>query len=55
MFLHYLLVSNIIVWYDYYIGIPVSNETLFSIHIALVGALLFLVLYFYRKERCCKR
>lgn len=55
MFLHYLLVSNILVWYDYYIGINVSNETLFSIHATIIGVFLFLVLYFYRKERCCKR
>ena len=46
MFLHYLLVSNILIWFDYYIGIPVSNDTLFSIHIFLVGLFLFLVLYF---------
>lgn len=55
MFLHYLLVSNLLVWYDYYIGINVSNETLFSIHATIIGVFLFLVLYFYRKERCCKR
>ena len=55
MFLHYILVNNILTWFDYYIGIPVSNEFLFGMHVFVVGLFLFLVLYFYRKEKCCKR
>lgn len=55
MFLHYILASNILVWIDYYVGIPVSDRVLFMIHILLVGVFLFLVLYLYRREKCCKR
>lgn len=55
MFLHYIVANNILTYTDYLIGIPVSTITLFSIHLILIGVFLFLVLYFYRKERCCKR
>ena len=54
MFLHYIVVNNILTLYDFYIGIPISDKMLFTIHVALVGQLLFLVLYLYKKE-CCKR
>ena len=55
MFLHYIVANNILTGIDYYIGIPVSNCILLMIHLFLIGVFLFLVLYFYRKERCCKR
>lgn len=55
MFLHYVVANNILTYADYYIGLPVENSTLFMVHIFLVGLFLFLILYFYRKERCCKR
>lgn len=55
MFLHYILANNLITYYDFYIGIPVSNRTLFVIDLAVVCLFLFLILYFYRKEKCCKR
>ena len=50
MFLHYILVSNLLVWYDYVVGIPLANRELFMLHVFVVGLFLFLVLYFYRKE-----
>lgn len=53
MFLHYVVANNLLTYYDYYIGIPVSNAGLFMIHMLLIGIFLFLILYFYRKERCC--
>lgn len=55
MFLHYIVANNIIIYLDYLIGIPVSTMTLFKIHVVLVGLFLFLILYFYKKEKCCKR
>ena len=55
MFLHYIVVNNIIIYIDYFVGIPVSTMTLFKIHVVLIGLFLFLVLYFYKKEKCCKR
>ncbi len=55
MFLHYVLVTNIITTIDFYIGIPVSNEMMFGIFLFITGVFLFLVLYFYRREKCCRR
>ena len=54
MFLHYLLAVNVLNLYDYYIGIPVSDRNLFAFYNILTGVFLFLVLYYYRKEKCCK-
>ena len=55
MFLHYVVANNILTYSDYYIGLPIDNAALFMIHVFLIGVFLFLVLYFYRRERCCKR
>ena len=54
MFLHYTVVNNVLTWFDFTIGLPISDKMLFTVHVALVGLLLFLVLYLYKKE-CCKR
>lgn len=53
MFLHYVVVNNILTYVDYYIGIPVADMTLFMTHIFVAGIFLFLILYFHQKERCC--
>lgn len=55
MFLHYVLLTNTISVIDFEFGIPISNYALMCMHIVLLGLFLFLVLYFYRKEKCCKR
>ena len=55
MFLHYVVANNLITYADYYFGLPIENTTLFMVHIFLIGLFLFLVLYFYRKEKCCKQ
>lgn len=55
MFLHYVVANNLLTGVDYYIGLPVSNLTLFMFHIFLIGLLLFLVLYLYKKEKCCRQ
>lgn len=54
MFLHYILLNNTLELIDYYVGIPVNTFELFVIHIILIGLFLFLILYFYRKEKCCR-
>ena len=54
MFLHYIVANNVLTYTDYYIGLPVDNVVLFMLHIVLIGIFLFLVLYFYRRERCCR-
>jgi len=55
MFLHYIVANNILVYTDYFFGIPVDDIALFMMHVILVGAFLFLVLFFYRREKCCKQ
>lgn len=55
MFLHYVVANNALTYADYYIGLPIDNATLFMAHIFLIGVFLFLVLYFYRREKCYKR
>ena len=54
MFLHYVLVATVISYIDYYIGLPFDNVSMFIIYMIIVGIFLFLVLYYYRKEKCCK-
>lgn len=55
MFLHYILVTDVLNCFDYYVGIPLGDRAMFSLYLIVAGIGLFLVLYFYRKERCCKR
>ncbi len=55
MFLHYVLTVNLLNIFDLYVGIPISITGLFTVHCILVGLLLFAVLYFYKKEKCCRR
>ena len=45
MFLHYTLVINVLNTYDYYIGIPVSDYSLFRIHVVITGVCLLLTAY----------
>lgn len=54
MFLHYILINNTLEFIDYYVGIPIDTFNLFIVHLILIGIFLFLVLYFYRRERCCR-
>ena len=55
MFLNYVLANNILIYSDYYFGLPVNDSILLMIHIFVLGLFLFLILYFYRREKCCKR
>lgn len=49
MFLYYILITDSLNITDYYIGIPVNDFNLLSIHIIISGIFLFLILYFYVK------
>lgn len=51
MFLHYILVTNILSIIDYEYGIPVSNLNLFRIYVVFLGLFLFLVLYLHQHEK----
>ena len=49
MFLHYIVVCNMLTAYDYYIGIPVSGVALLLINLIIAGAFLFITLYLHQK------
>ena len=51
MFLHYIIVNNVLTMADYYVGLPVDNVSLFMVHIFLVGLFLFFILYLYKHEK----
>ena len=51
MFLHYVLVNNIISTLEFTVGLPVSFLELCCIFSVNAGIFLFLILYFYRKEK----
>lgn len=54
MFLWYIMANNILCWLDYEYTLPISNRSLFLLHMIIAGIFLFLVLYFHQKQ-CKKR
>lgn len=54
MFLHYVVVCDILTLFDYYVGIPVSDVELFLINLIIAGISLFLVLYLHQHDKCNK-
>ena len=55
MFLHYVLLTNTISVIDFEFGIPLSNYSMMCLYIALTGIFLFLILFLYRKAKCCRQ
>lgn len=51
IFLHYIVLSNLISIIDFEFGIPVSDRGLLDIHFILLGLVLFFALYLYLKGR----
>lgn len=45
IFLHYVVINECTVWYDYHYGIPYNDRTLLAIHISIACICLFLILY----------
>lgn len=45
MFLHYIVVVDVINYIDYLWGIPITNKQLFIGHIILAGLFLYIILY----------
>ena len=43
--LYYITISDILAYYDMYVGIPCSTRTLFSINMIITSLFLFLILY----------
>lgn len=54
MFLHYVVINDLLSIYDYHIGIPISDIGLFLIHIILTGIALYLILYMHQKQKHVK-
>ena len=50
MFLHYILINNILNIYDLYIGIPITNRGLFIINLIIAGITLFIIVFLYVKN-----
>lgn len=48
--LYYILLSDILAYYDNIIGIPVSNKTLFVLNISLIGIFILLIVFFKFKQ-----
>lgn len=54
MFIHYITLNWILNIVDYYIGIPLSNRSLFLMYIIITGIFLFIILYEHCKQRNIK-
>lgn len=50
MFLHYVVVTNVLNVYDYYVGIPITDRELLVLHMIVAGISLFVILYLYVKD-----
>lgn len=51
MFLHYLLITDIINIYDYHIGIPLDNLKYLCLHMIVTAISMFIVLYLYINKK----
>ena len=51
MFLHYLLITDIINIYDYHIGIPLDNLKYLYLHMIVTAISMFIVLYLYINKK----
>lgn len=49
MFIHYILVSNLLDMLDYYVGVPVSDRTLFIMFLFIAVTFSYLALYYHIK------
>lgn len=51
MFLHYLLITDIINIYDYHIGIPLDNLEYLCLHMIVTVISMFIILYLYMNRK----
>lgn len=55
--LYYMVVTECINLYDWYIGIPIENKELLVLHLIIAGITMFVILYLYLEsrsnEKCC--
>ena len=50
MFLHYIVINDLINLTDYYYTLPMSDWELFILHMSIAGISLFIILYLYVKS-----
>ncbi|MBR6927145.1 MAG: hypothetical protein IKH52_08105 [Bacteroidaceae bacterium] len=50
VFLHYILIANIIEYWEQGYGIPVTNETLLHLRLLLIVPTFFIAIYYYVKH-----
>ena len=50
IFLHYVLVNELLNTYDTHIGVPLDDREFFCIHLIIIGISLFLILYLHAKS-----
>lgn len=48
--LYYILISDILAYYDNLVGIPISNKELFVLNISIIGLFILLIVYFKYKQ-----
>lgn len=51
MFLHYIVINDLINLIDYYYTLPISDWELLILHMSIAGISLFIILYLYVKSR----
>ena len=55
--LYYMIITECINLYDWYIGIPIENKEILILHLIIAGITMFVILYLYLKsrsnEKCC--
>lgn len=49
--LYYMIVTECINLYDWYIGIPIENKEILVLHLIIAGITMFVILYLYLKSR----
>ena len=55
MFIHYIAVNEAISWYDYKIGIPVTDKSLLVLHLLIVGLFFILIIYLKFYAKCTNK
>ena len=53
MFLYYIAIEETLAWYDYKIGIPISNKGMILLNLIFFGLTLIIVVYL--KFKVCKK
>lgn len=48
--IYYIVLSDIIAYYDIEIGIPLDDRNLFTLHLIIIGILILLLVYFKFKQ-----